>query len=161
VETVPSDLLVTPLGGKERTIAEQLKLFHLFTVVLDPYTYESSWMLETGAHLLRNFAGADCRASFLLTSDEQGAREFLGPLADEFMCFADPDREFVKALGVTEIPALALIDLDCDIVGLSNGWNPEEWREIAEELAETMSWSRPEIPRAGDPVPFDGTPALT
>ncbi|MGI9643951.1 MAG: hypothetical protein ACR2O6_01415, partial [Ilumatobacteraceae bacterium] len=100
METVPSDLKLTPLGGKERTAAEQLKLFHLLAVVLDPYTYESSWMLDTSAHILRNFAGADCRASFVLTCDEKGAREFLGPLTDEFMCWVDPDREFVKALGV-------------------------------------------------------------
>ena len=36
-------------------------MFHLAIVVLDPYTYESSWILDTATRVLRNFAAADCR----------------------------------------------------------------------------------------------------
>ena len=158
VETLPTDLNMRPLGASERLASEQVKLFQLLAVVLDPYTHQSAWLLETGARILRNFAGADCRAAFVLTCDDDGARQFLGPLADELMCFVDPDRTFVSALGATELPALAHIDHDANVVGLSSGWQPDEWREIAEALADVMSWSRPAIPKAGDPLPFDGTP---
>jgi hypothetical protein len=158
--TLPPDLVLHQLGRKDRTVADQLKLFHLAVVILDPYTYESSWLLETGARILRNFAGADVRAAFLLTCDEAGAKEFLGPHADELMCFVDPDREVVKALGLKELPAFAHVALDLTIVGTAEGWDPETWRPIIENLADVMSWSRPQIPKPGDPVPFDGTDAL-
>ena len=158
--TLPSDLVVRPLDAKERQLGEQLTLFHLALVVLDPYTHESSWLLDTAARILRNFAGADCRAAFLLTCDDAGARQFLGPLADELMCFVDPDREFVKALGVSELPAFVHLAHDCSVVGIAEGWNPETWRPILENLADVMSWIRPVVPKTGDPVPFAGTPAL-
>jgi hypothetical protein len=158
--TLPPDVVVRPLGGKERTIDEQLTLFHLALVVLDPYTYESSWLLGTAARILRNFSGADCRAAFLLTCDEAGARQFLGPLTDELMCFVDPDREFVKALGLSELPAFVHLAQDRSIVGAAEGWDPDTWRPILENLADVMSWIRPVVPKAGDPVPFEGTPAL-
>jgi hypothetical protein len=159
--TLPPDLVLHPLEGKDRTLAEQLKLFHLAAVILDPFTYESSWLLETSAHILRNFAGADCRAAFVLTCDDKGAREYLGPLAEEFMCFADEDRVLVKALALTELPAFVHLAHDLTVVGIAEGWDPETWRPIAENLADVMSWSRPQIPRPGDPVPFEGTPAAS
>jgi hypothetical protein len=158
--TLPPDLVLHQLGRKDRTAADQLKLFHLALVVLDPYTYESAWLLETGARILRNFAGADVRAAFLLTCDEPGAKEFLGPHTDELMCFVDPDRQVVKALGLKELPAFAHVALDLTIVGTAEGWDPETWRPIIENLADVMSWSRPQVPKPGDPVPSEGTKAL-
>ena len=55
---LPADLVLHPLGGKSRTLDEQLKLFHLVAVVLDPYTYESSWLLDTATRILEGFQGA-------------------------------------------------------------------------------------------------------
>lgn len=157
---VPTDVVLHPLRGKERTLAEQVGLFHLVTVVLDPYTYESSWLLDTATRILHNFRGADCRTAFTLTCDAKGAREFLGPLTEEYLVFTDPDRSFVKALGLSELPAFVHIDQEGAIVGVAEGWDPETWRPIAEQIAEVMSWSRPVIPQAGDPVPYRGTPAV-
>ena len=31
---------------------------------------------------------------------------------------------------------------------------------FVENLAEMMSWSRPVVPKAGDPVPYEGTAAV-
>ena len=42
----------------------------------------------------------------------------------------------------------------------AEGWNPNEWRAVAERLTVLMDWRRPQIPTANDPVPFGGTPAL-
>lgn len=160
VETLPSDLVLDPLEGDNRTLGEQVKLFHLVAVVLDPYTYESSWLLDTARRILHHFQDADCRTALILTTDDQGARDYLDTHIDSAMVFADPDRTFVTALGVKELPAFVHIDHNCGVVGLAEGWNPEEWREIAKNLAEVMSWSRPEIPRTGDPVPYEGSAAL-
>jgi hypothetical protein len=40
----------------------------------------------------------------------------------------------------------------------AEGWNPDGWRTVSENLAQIMSWARPVIPAAGDPLPFEGTP---
>lgn len=157
---IPSDLMLHPLGGKDRSATEQLSMFHLLLVLLDPYTYESTWLIKTAGRILSHYSGADVRPAFVVTCDEDGARQFLGPWVDELMVFCDPDRELVKALGVKELPALAHLGTDCSILGLAEGWDPETWRPITEELAEMMSWSRPPIPKAGDPVPFEGTAAV-
>ena len=160
VTTLPADLVLHPLGGKDRTLDEQLKLFHLVAVVLDPYTYESSWLLDTAARILAGFAGADCRVAWVVTADEAGTRAFLGELADQALTFADPDREFVKALGAKELPAFVHVALDRSIVGMAEGWNPDTWRPIAENLADMMSWRAPLMVKTGDPVPYAGTPAI-
>ena len=80
--TVSADLTLHPHGGESLTLADQVTMFHLVAVVLDPYTYESSWLLDTAGRILTNFSGADARTALILTSDVDGAREFVGPWAD-------------------------------------------------------------------------------
>ena len=158
--TLPADLVLHPLGGKDRTLDGQLKLVHLVAVVLDPYTYESSWLLDTAARILAGFAGADCRVAWVVTADEDGTKAFLGELADQALTFTDPDREFVKALGANELPAFVHLALDRSVVGIAEGWNPDTWRPIAENLADMMSWTAPTMVKTGDPAPYAGTPAV-
>jgi hypothetical protein len=157
VAPLPPDLVLHPLGGHDLTLAEQLKLFHVVVVVLDPFTHESTWLLETAGRILEGFADADCRAAFVVTCDEEGARSFLGPWVERLMVFCDEDRSLTRALGITEVPAFVHLAMDLTIAGVAEGWDPETWRPVAENLAETMSWSRPAIPRPGDPVPYAGT----
>jgi hypothetical protein len=64
---VAPDLTLTPLDGQARTIQEWTTTFHLVAVALDPYTYESAWILDRGGKILLIFAEADCRVSFLVT----------------------------------------------------------------------------------------------
>jgi hypothetical protein len=157
--TVPPDLELTPIGGESRTMAEQTTLFHLVVAVIDPYTYESSWLLETAGRVLTTFLQADCRVAWLVTAPEEDARRFLGPWAERIMTFADPDRKVVAALDLAEIPALVHIGNDLSVIGRANGWDPAEWRAITDNLATMMSWNRPMLPATGDPVAFSGTPA--
>ena len=77
--TVPPDLTLHPNGGEPLTVADQVTMFHLVLVALDPYTYESSWLLETAGRILEEFVGADCRAGWLVTADEPTPPPFLGP----------------------------------------------------------------------------------
>lgn len=134
-------------------------MFHLVTVVLDPYTYESSWILETAGRILDEFAGADCRAAWVLTADERDAEAFLGPWRERLLTFCDPERKFVSGLGIEEIPALVHIGPDLSVVGVAQGWDPAAWRAITDNLAKVMHWSRPTLPKPGDPVAFAGSPA--
>ena len=154
------DLILTPLVGRERTLREQLTTFGLASIVLDPYTNESSWILETAVRVLRQFSGADVRASFIITCDADDARAFLGPYADEFVVYLDASRSFVKGLGLSEIPAFVYIQNDGSVVGAAQGWDAAEWNVVAGKVAENCAWSKPSLPATGDPVAFRGTPAL-
>jgi len=155
----PADLVLAPLGGDPRPLEEWLTTFHLASVVLDPYTNESSWILESAARILAQFRGAAVRVNFLLTCGAEEAREYLGPLADEFLVFLDPDRTVVKALGLGTLPAFVFLRIDGTVAAVAEGWNPAEWRVVAEAIATTTAWSKPTIPAPGDPSAFAGTPA--
>ena len=88
------------------------------------------------------------------------AKQFLGPLADQFLVFCDPDRTFVRGLGVATLPAFVFVRGDGSVQAAAEGWNPAEWRHVAKTIADNTSWMPPTIPGAGDPSPFHGTPAL-
>jgi hypothetical protein len=156
----PGDLQLAPLDGEPRTLDAWLTTFHLAAVILDPYTYESAWLLETAGRILEGFRGADCRIAFVVTAEPDDARAFLGPWAKQVLCFADPDRDLVKAIGVNELPAFVHLAHDRSVAALAEGWDPPEWREAAAKLAKAMSWIPPNIPTARDPKPYAGSPAL-
>lgn len=154
------DLTLTPLAGDAKTLHQWLTTFHLASVVLDPFTNESSWILKTAVRILRQFSGAAVRVNFIVTSDTTDARAFLGPYAEEFLVFSDPDRIAVKALGLSELPAFVLIKSGGSVPIAAQGWTSAEWKEVAATVAALTSWSRPTIPAPGDPGSFRGTPAL-
>jgi hypothetical protein len=157
---VPPDTPLKVLGGETRPLEEWTTTFHLALVVLDPYTYESAWLLDTAGRILQHFAEADCRTAFLLTCGDEEAATFLGPWAHELLTFVDPDRLAVKNLGLERLPALVHINQANQIEAKAEGWEPDEWRAVAENLADRMRWRRPVIPETGDPSPYVGTPAL-
>ncbi len=126
-------------------------------VALDPYTHESAWILETAGRFLRHYQPADIRTCWLVTADDEGCKQFLGPWADEFLTFADPDRTAVTGLGLSQLPSLVHVRSD-GFTQTAGGWDPLAWREIGADLAKILSWSRPTVPAPGDPVPYNGTP---
>jgi hypothetical protein len=161
VTEAPADLPLTPIhGDRPHTLQQWLTTFHLVAGVLDPYTAESAWLLPTVTRIFRIYDQADCRVALLVTCTADEARQFLGPYASEFLTFADPDREAVKALGLERLPALVHIRQDLSIAGQAQGWDPAEWRVVTERLSRAMSWNRPTIPGPSDPSPYAGTPAL-
>ncbi|MFM8776562.1 MAG: hypothetical protein ACKOEH_06730, partial [Actinomycetota bacterium] len=87
-------------------------------------------------------------------------REFLGPHADEFLVFCDPSRTFVKQLGLNELPAFVFVQIDGTVPVKAEGWNAKAWSGVANHIASVVSWRKPSIPVAGDPVSFKGSPAL-
>lgn len=155
---IPNDTPLHALGGETTRIDSWTTTFHLALMVLDPFELESAWILETAVRVLRTFAESDCRASFLVTCSDPEARQFLGPLTEEFLVFTDPERLAVKGMGLSHLPAFVHINANNEIDSKAEGWQPDEWRRVSEELSASMSWHRPEIPLASDPVPFAGTP---
>lgn len=156
---LPSDLSLAPLGSEARDLEEWLTTFHLASVVLDPYTNESSWVLKAATRVLRGFRDSHARVNFIVTADEADTKRFLGPLTDDFLVFCDPDRAVVKAMGLERLPAFAFIRVDGELVAVAEGWNPAAWREVADAISTATKWRSPLIPAAGDPSPFAGSPA--
>ena len=156
---LPNDLSLKPLDGEARDLEQWLTTFHLASVVLDPYTNESSWVLKTAVRILEGFRDSHARVNLVVTANDDDTRRFLGPLADRFLVFCDPDRVFVKALGLSQLPAFTFIRVDGEAVATSEGWNPGGWREVADVVTATTKWRSPMIPAPGDPVPFAGSPA--
>ena len=153
--------MLTPLRGEGRTIEEWLTVFHLVSVVVDPYTNESAWVLDVAARVMRDFSDAAVRVSLIATADADDAKDFLGPLATEFLTFADPDRLAVKALGLERLPAFVFVLMDGTLEASAEGWDPIAWRKVADSIASAVKWSRPVIPEPGDPHAFEGSPALS
>lgn len=156
----PLDLVLSPVNGEARPLGEWLTTFHLASVVLDPFTNESSWILPTAARILDGFREADVRTNFVVTADEDDAKAFMGPLTERFLIFVDGDRSVVKAIGLNELPAFVFLRVDGTVPAVAEGWDAHAWRGVAEEIARTTSWMYPAIPAPGDPGPFRGTPAL-
>ncbi len=156
--TVALDLNLTALSGETRPLHEWVTTFHLASVVLDPFTNESSWILPTATRVLDAFRGADVRVNLVLTCTPDEAKQFLGPVADRFMVFCDADRSFTKGLGLATLPAFVFVQGNGDLRS-TEGWDPAEWRTLAKHIADTTSWLPPIIPGPGDPSPFHGTPA--
>ena len=137
-----------------------LTTFHLLVIALDPYTNESAWILPTASRIIRTFEQADCRVALLVAADDRDCRRFLGPLTDEVLTFADPERAAVKALGFDRLPAIVHLAMDGTIVNSAEGWQPLQWRKVTDQLGKVMRWSAPTLPAPKDPGPFEGSPAL-
>jgi len=153
------DIELQPLDGDARPLREYMTTFPLVPVVLDPYTNESSWILDTARRVLSHFQGAGCRPCWIVTCDVEQAKTYLGPYGEEFLAFADPNRTIVKSMDLSSLPALLMVRQDGQVVSKAEGWDSTEWREVTEFIAEATHWSRPPMPADGDPGPFSGTPA--
>lgn len=157
VAEAPPDLVLDSIRGDGYALRDWLTSYPLLLVALDPYTHESAWIIETAGRFLEHYAPSDIRVGWLVTADDDGCRQFLGPWAERVLTFADPEREAVEALGFERLPGLAFVRSD-RYTEVVNGWDPDGWRRVAEVLARILSWTRPVIPRPGDPTPYTGTP---
>jgi hypothetical protein len=152
--------VLRPLTGPDRPLSQYLTTFHLVLVVIDPFTLESSWLLDTAARVLNTFGQADCRVGFLVAGDAEEAKAFLGPHAERFLTFTDADRSIIRALGLSYLPAIVHLGHDSSVIDAAEGWHPAEWRRVTDGIARILSWKGPGIPTAQDPAPFPGSPAL-
>ena len=168
VQQLPTELSLTPLVadgresglGQSRPIMDWLTTFHLASVVLDPYTNESSWILRSATRILEQFRSSHARINFIVAAGAEDAQAFLGPLTENYLVFCDPDRLAVKAMGLTELPAFVFTRVDGAVAAKAEGWNPKEWEAVADALADVTSWTSLDIPSASDPGPFSGSLAF-
>ena len=158
VTTASLDVELDPLGGEPRPLREWLTTFPLAPVLLDPYTAESARILHTARRILVTYSEAGCRGCWVVACGPDDARRFLGPYVEELLTFADPDRRVAAALGVDRLPAFAFVHQDGSVAASAQGWNPAEWRAVAEAISDLTEWKRPVIGDGQDPVAFPGTP---
>lgn len=154
------DLTLTTITGEGRALSQWLTTFHLASVVLDPFTNESAWVLKPAARILEALRDTAARVNFVVCGTADEARAFLGPLCDEFLVFADPDRALARDLALTSLPAFVFIRSDGTTQAAAEGWNPSEWKTVTDTIADATAWIAPPVPGPGDPSPFHGTPAL-
>ena len=60
-------------------------------------------------------AGETAVPVIVRTCSDEEARQFLGPLLDEFLAFSDPDRLMVKAMGLEQLPAFVHVNVSSGI----------------------------------------------
>lgn len=157
VATLNSDPELNPINGEARPFSDWLTTFPMLVGAIDPYTHESSWLLDTVKRIFHHYSGAGVRVAWMATGPVDGVKSFLGPYGEEFLAFADEDRSAVKAIGLSTLPALALVRQDGEIIGSAEGWDPKGWRAITDLLAEQTGWSALQVPGAKDPAPYPGT----
>jgi len=156
---LPPDLELRPLTGEPRTVGAWVTLFNLAVVVLDPYTYESAWLLDEAGRILTDYTPADVRVGWVVTATAEETKQFLGPWADELLTFADPDRAFVKAVGLRSLPAFVHVNMASQAEAVAEGWDPAAWRKVAANLSRVLDWTQPIIPGPRAPAPYAGSPA--
>ena len=156
--TVSLDVELAPLGAEPRPLREWLTTFPLAPVILDPYTNESAWILHTARRILVTYAGAGCRGCWVVACGPDDARRFLGPYAQELLTFADPERQVPVALGLSALPAFTLVQQDGSLTAAAQGWNPAEWRTVADAISDLTERRRPVIGDGQDPPAYPGTP---
>lgn len=155
-----ADIELATVTGHSQTLGEWLTMFNLLAVIIDPYTHQSGWIIPTADRLFDIYEEADVRCAFVVTSDADGAREFVGPYADNNLVLIDPERSFTKFTEVEALPALVHVDQNASVVSAATGWDPAEWTDVLIKLEDYMDWrARPQIPGPLDPGPFEGTPA--
>lgn len=157
---VPASLHLTSVDGQTRSVDQWLITFQVLGVVLDPFTYESSWILDSAGRMLETFRGASVRTAFVVTGTVDEARQFCGPWVERLLVYADPEREFVKAAELEALPALFHLRQNRQFGGIAQGWQPEEWRTIVTQVARERRWTHPVVPAPGDPAAYPGSPAL-
>jgi hypothetical protein len=153
--TISTEFPLTPLTGKGRSLREWLTNFHLAVVALDPFAREGAWILPVAERVLKHFSQADVRVALLLPASPAECRMFLGPLVNELLTFADPDKAAITGLGIERLPAFVHVAMDGTVEGKAEGWQPEEWQSIADRLAKVTSWTSTVVDAAPNtPAPF-------
>lgn len=144
--------------ASHKPLRDWLTTFPLVPIILDPYTEESSRILPTAYRILSSYRDAGCRPCWILTCNHKDAEAYLGPWAEQLLTFTDPKRQLVSTLGVGFLPAFLFILPSGAIARATEGWDPVEWRSVAETISRTIHWSRPLIGSFQDPAAYLGTP---
>ena len=143
--------------GVARTLDDWSTMFHLVLVILPDRPEATQWV-PVGRRIFEVFGDADCRAAFVVPSTPAIAERILGTAETRTMTFVDPDKELVKSLGITHLPAFVHLRQDTTVASIAEGWDPAEWQQVAKNIGKAMAWSVPEIQDRTNPEKTPGFP---
>lgn len=121
-------------------------MFHLCLVIL-PDQPDGAMVIPVAKTIFQTLGDADCRTAYVIPSTAAIARRILEDEADKALVLLDPDKAFVKALGLRTLPALVHLRQDSTVVSAVEGWDRAAWQQTANGVARAMAWSTPEVPR--------------
>jgi hypothetical protein len=151
------NLKLASTKGVTRTLDDWSTMFHLCLVILPPRP-EAAVFIPIAKRIFQVFGDADCRTAFCVAGNEFIARGVLGETENDYLSFTDPDGELVASLGLTHLPAFVHLRQDTTLVAAAEGWDPNEWQQVAKAVGKSMAWSVPTVAGAGDPPPTPGWP---
>ena len=157
LNVAPAELEIGVIDGESYKLRDWLTSYPFLLVAIDPYTVQSSWILDTASEIFDHFTPADVRVGWICSADSDGCSEFLGPLADRYLTIADPDHKTTKALGVEALPSLIHIRSD-GYLQRADGWDPTAWKKICDWVAKIAAWNEMSLRKPNMPGSYAGTP---
>ncbi|MFZ4514994.1 MAG: hypothetical protein ACOYN3_01630 [Acidimicrobiia bacterium] len=141
--------------GVVRTLDDWSTMFHLVLVIL-PDSPEATQWIPVAERIFAVLGDADCRCAYVMPSTPAIADRVIRDT--RAMVFVDPDKELVKGLGLTHLPAFIHLRQDTSMAAAAQGWDSEEWQAVARSIGNAMSWSVPEIANRANPPKTIGYP---
>lgn len=150
-------LQLTSLRGATRTLDDWATVFKLAIVILPPRP-EAKAFVPVVERIFATFADSDVRTCVCVPSTAAVAERIVGPLAQRYLVFCDPDNALATSLGLERLPAFVHLRQDTSLVTAAQGWSPTEWQRVADEIARSVHWTSPVVAGRGDPPPSPGWP---
>lgn len=148
---------LTSLAGVTRTLDDWTTVFHLAVVVLPPRPEASQWLPVIDG-MYRVLGDSDARTAVCVNAEPAVARRILGDASRRWLTFCDPDGVFTKALKLERLPAFVHLRQDASVVNAAEGWSTSEWQAVADGIAKSHHWSRPDLARCTRPAAHAGWP---
>ena len=152
------EVKLTTVAGVTRTLDDWTTVFHLAVVVLPPRLEARAWVPVID-RIYAVLGDSDLRTTVYVPGEATIARRILGDDVDRWLTFADPAGELVSSLGLERLPAIVHLRQDTTLAAIAEGWDPDAWQEVVDEMARAHHWTHPLIAHhPGDPPPFEGWP---
>lgn len=131
-------------------------MFHLCLVILPDRPEAAQW-IPVAQRIFAVLGDSDARTAYVIPSTPTIANRILGDEAERTMVFVDPDRSFIRSLGLEHLPAFVHIRQDTSIGAAAEGWDYQAWQKVARSVSEDMAWTVPDVAPPGSRVPAKTT----
>lgn len=149
------NLALANLKGTTRSLDDWATVFNL-AIVLIPPRPESSAFNPVIERIFATLGDADVRTTICVGGPASMARKILGPLAEQYLVWCDPDQALAKGLGLERLPAFVHLRQDTTLVAAAQGWSASEWQKVADGIAKHTHWSSPVLAGRGNPPATPG-----
>jgi hypothetical protein len=145
-------LALSTAAGVTRSLDDWTTMFHLCLVILPDRPEAARW-IPVARRIFDVLGDSDARTAFVVPSTAAIAERILDEEYTRAMVFLDPDRTLVNSLGLTHLPAFVHIRQDTSVGAAAEGWNANEWQQVAKEISAAMQWSVPDVAPPGSTIP--------